>query len=164
MTYLTIIFLALAENILSVDGSFLFIFILIIALIFILNATLFKPVNQVLEERERLSSGRLSEAQQTLALYGERLKQYEDQIRSARAEAWQKLEAQRKEALATQQELMAQTRNETAAQIAAAKDEIAQQTAAARNKLEQDARAMATTISSNILQRPITTPEGISAS
>lgn len=164
MTILTTIILALADDILSVDGSFLFIFILIIVLVFILNATLFKPINRVLEERERLSSGRQSEAQKLLAQYGERLRSYEDRIRAARADAYQMLETQRKQALATQQEVMAQTKTETAAQIAAAKEEIAQQTEAARVRLEQDARSMAATISSNILQRPITTPEGISAS
>ncbi|HZS05726.1 MAG TPA: hypothetical protein VFD58_12880 [Blastocatellia bacterium] len=164
MTNPAVIFLALAESILSIDGSFLFVFILVICLVFILNATLFKPINRILEERERLSTGRLSEAQKMIAEYSERLRRYEEQIRSARAEAYQTLEAQRKDALKVQQELMAQTRAETADQIAAAKQEISSQTEAARARLEQDARAMAATISSSILQRPITTPEGISAS
>ncbi len=163
MTLLTIIFLALAENILSVDGSFLLIFLLIIALIFILNATLFKPINRILEERDRLSTGRLSEAQQLLATHDQRLKSYEEQMRAARAEAFQKLEAERKQALAAQQEVLAQARTETATQIAAAKNEITTQADAARITLEQEARAMAATISSSLLQRPIT-PEGIRAS
>lgn len=163
MTILMTFSLALAENILSVDGSFLLIFLLVICLIFILNATLFKPINQILEERERLSRGRLSEAGQTLAQYEEKLKKYEDQMRAARADAYEMLESNRKQALATQQELLAQARSETAAQVAAAKAELADQIAAARARLEQEAGVMAATISSNILQRPITTPEGISA-
>ncbi len=62
MTSFAVFMLAFqADNILSIDGSFLFIFILILCLIFVLNATLFRPINQVLEDRERLSSGRIVE-------------------------------------------------------------------------------------------------------
>src|SRR5437016_8005632 len=97
-----------ADNILSIDGSFLFIFVLILCLIFVLNATLFRPINQVLDERERLSSGRMSEAQRLLAQYDERLRRYEEQIRATRAESYQRLEARRREALASRQEALAQ--------------------------------------------------------
>ena len=152
-----------ADNILSIDGSFLFIFILIFCLIFILNATLFRPINQVLDERERLSSGRLTEAQRTMAQYEERVRRYEEQLRATRAEAYQLLEAKRREALAKRQEILGQVKNETAEQIAAARQEIAEQAQAARSGLEREARAMAVGISAQILQRPITTPEGIGA-
>jgi F0F1-type ATP synthase membrane subunit b/b' len=158
------IILLLEENILSVDGSFLLIFILIIALIFILNASLFKPINHILEEREKLSAGRLSEAQQLLAQHSERLNHYEEQIRTARSDAYQVLEAQRKQAAQAQQEMMAQVRNETSQQIAAAKNEIAAQADAARAGLEKDAREMAATISAGILQRPVGSSGGSSAS
>jgi F-type H+-transporting ATPase subunit b len=152
------------DNILSIDGSFLFIFISILCLIFILNATLFRPLNQVLEERERLSGGRLTEARQMLQQYEERLRRYEEQIRAARVESHQRIEEQRRQALARRQETLAQARAETAAQITAAKQEIAVQAQIARQNLEREARAMAASISANILQRPVTTPEGIGAS
>ena len=51
--------------------------------------------------------------------------------------------------------LLEQVKQETATQLNAAKDEIAQQTAAARQTLEHEARAMAATISSQILKRPV---------
>jgi len=164
VTSLAVSMIALqADNILSIDGSFLFIFISILCLIFVLNATLFRPINQVLDERERLSGGRLTEAQQMLAQYEERLRRYEEQIRAARAESYQRLEAQRRQALAARQEMITQAKAEAAAQIAAAKQEIAAQASAARDQLEREARALAASISSQILQRPVTTPEGIGA-
>ena len=83
----TTIGLALAGNVLSIDGSFLFVFVSIFVLIFVLNRTLFKPINRVLDERERLGVGRLAEAQRLLAQYEERLAGYEEQLRAARAEA-----------------------------------------------------------------------------
>jgi len=145
----------LQESVISIDGSFLFIFISIFLLIFILNRTLFAPINKVLDEREHLGAGRLTEAKHLLKQYDERLLTYETQLRQARAEAYQTLESQRKEAITARQQLLDQVKQETAAQITAAKDEIAQQTARARQNLETEARTMATTISSQILHRPV---------
>ncbi|HYE72348.1 MAG TPA: hypothetical protein VEF04_03420 [Blastocatellia bacterium] len=158
---MTILAIFLQGDILSVDASFLFVFISIILLVFILNATLFKPINRVLEERDRLSRGRMSETRQLLAQYEERLQKYEGQIRAARAEAYQYAEEQRRQALAKQQELIAQVKTEVSQQIAAARQEIGAQSAAAKSNLEQEARQMAAQISSQILHRPVNTPEGI---
>ena len=143
----------LAGSVISLDGSFLVIFISILLLIFILNRTLFAPINQVLDERERLGAGRLGEAQRLLAQYEERQKGYESQLSAARADAYQTLEAQRKEAQTARQELLAQVKQDTATQIAAAKNDLAKQSAAAQQNLESEARAMASLITSQLLKR-----------
>ncbi len=149
------IVLALAGSVLSIDGSFLVVFISIFVLIFILNRTLFKPINQVLDERERLGAGRMSEARQLLAQYDDRLSRYEQQIQAARAEAYQFMEAQRREAQADRAEMIAQVKSETAVQIAAAREDISKQANAAKANLEGEARAMAAVISTQILNRPV---------
>jgi F-type H+-transporting ATPase subunit b len=147
--------LLLAESVLSIDGSFLFIFISILLLIFILNRTLFKPINQVLEERDRLGAGRVNEARRMLKEYDERLNRYEAQLRDARSEAYQRLEAERREAALARQKMIAEVKGETAKQIESARQEIAKQASQASQNLESEARAMAATISSQILQRPV---------
>lgn len=152
--------LLLAENILAIDGSFLFAFISILLLIFILNATLFRPINKVLEDREKMTGGTSHEARDLIKEYDRKVMQYEDGIRNARHEAHQYAEAQRRAVLASRQELIAQAKDEAAAQIEAAKQEIANQSAAARTSLEQEALTMAAQISASILRRPVVTPEG----
>ncbi|MBI1761097.1 MAG: ATP synthase F0 subunit B [Acidobacteria bacterium] len=147
--------LLLEGSVISIDGSFLFIFISILLLIFLLNRTLFVPLNQVLDERESLGAGRLNEAKQLLRQFDEKLDHYEQQIRQARAAAYQELESQRKEALTARQQLLDQVKQETAAQFNAAKDDITQQVAGARQTLENEAHTMAATISSQILKRPV---------
>jgi F-type H+-transporting ATPase subunit b len=147
--------LALAESVLSIDGSFLFIFFSILLLIYVLNRTLFKPINQVLDERERLGAGRIGEARRMLGEHEERLKRYESQLREARGEAYQRLEAGRREAMLERQRMIAEVKAETTARIDAAKDEIAEQAAGAKKNLEKDARAMAANISSQILRRSV---------
>ena len=147
--------LALAESVLSIDGSFLFIFFSILLLIYILNHTLFKPINQVLDERDRLGAGRIGEARRMLGEYEERLNRYESRLRDARGEAYQRLEAGRREATLERQRMIAEVKAETTARIDAAKHEIAEQAAGAKKNLEKEARAMAATISSQILRRSV---------
>jgi F-type H+-transporting ATPase subunit b len=147
--------LALAESVLSIDGSFLFIFFSILLLIYVLNRTLFKPINQVLDERERLGAGRIGEARRMLGEYEERLKRYESRLREARGEAYQRLEVERREATLDRQRMIAEVKAETTARIDAAKDEIAEQASGAKKNLEKEARAMAATISSQILRRSV---------
>ncbi|HKC88681.1 MAG TPA: ATP synthase F0 subunit B [Blastocatellia bacterium] len=147
--------LALAGSVLSIDGSFLFIFFSILLLIYILNRTLFKPINQVLDERERLGAGRIGEARRMLGEYEERLKRYESRLRDARGEAYQRLEAERRKATLERQRMIAEVKAETTARIDAAKHEIEEQAAGAKKNLEKEARVMAATISSQILRRSV---------
>jgi F-type H+-transporting ATPase subunit b len=147
--------LILAEGALSIDGSFLFIFFSILLLIFILNRTLFKPINQVLEERDRLGAGRIGEARRMLGEYEERLSRYESQLREARGQAYQRLEAERRETTVARQRMISDVKAETSAQIEVAKQEIAKQAAGAKQNLESEARAMAGAISSQILHRHV---------
>lgn len=153
--------LLLAENILAIDGSFLFVFISVLLLIFILNATLFRPINRILEAREKMTGGTSHEARDLIKEYDRKVMLYEDGIRNARHEAYQYAEAQRREVLAERQDLIIQAKAEATAQIEAAKQEIAGQTVTARAQLENDAKSMAARISTSILHRPVNVPEGI---
>lgn len=157
-----IIILASGNSILAVDGSFLLIFVLILFLIFVLNRTLFRPINAILEERERLGVGRSAEAQRMLKESEERTRAYESQVRAARAAAYQQVEAKRRELKAQRQELMLQAKKEAEAQINAARQQILDQAARARATLESDAREMAAGISSQLLKRPVA-PGGVGA-
>lgn len=157
------VILASGNSILSIDGSFLFIFLLILLLIFVLNQTLFRPVNQILEERERLGAGRSLEAQRMLKDAEERTRSYEAQIRTARAAVYQQIEARRRELKSRRLDLLAAARKEAENELAKARNEIAAQSDAARSSLERDARVMAENISAQLLRRPVS-PGGIGAS
>lgn len=159
MTSLAVILLA--ENILAIDGSFLFVFVSILLLIFILNATLFRPINKVLEERDKMSGGTSHEAKHIIKEYEKKVMQYEDGIRNARHDGYQYAEAQRRNALAERQDHINQIKADVNAQIEQAKAEVSSQSTAARTNLEADAREMAAKISASLLRRPVNSPEGI---
>ncbi len=60
------IFLAFAENSIQLvpDGTLFLHIAIILVMVFVLNHTLFKPINRILEERERRTRGRTGEARE----------------------------------------------------------------------------------------------------
>lgn len=144
-----------SQNVLSVDGSFLFIFVSIFVLIFLLNRTLFKPINKVLDERNRLGAGRIKEARELLKLHEAKLNRYEAQLQQARSEAYHYLEAERKKLTETRNSEIEKVKSEISKQITSAKEDIAGQATNAKRNLETEAKSMATVISSQILNRAI---------
>ena len=81
-------FVAFAENSIQLvpDGTLFLHIIIILIMVFVLNATLFKPINRILEERERRTRGRSGEAHDILQRVEEKVTQYERTLREARSE------------------------------------------------------------------------------
>ena len=77
------------------DGTLLFHLALIIVMVAVLNATLLKPINRILEERERHTKGRLTEAQIVMANVERKLREYERRLREARSEGYALMERER---------------------------------------------------------------------
>lgn len=146
----------LADSIQLVPDGTLFLHIaIILVMIFVLNRTLFKPINQILEERERRTRGRSGEAHDILQRVDSSLSQYERSLREARAEGYRLLELQRAEAMKVRQQRISEVRSETERLIEGEKDALSTQAGEARATLEGEARRMAASISSQILGRPV---------
>lgn len=150
------LFLSFAESIqLIPDGTLVFHILLILAMVFVLNRTLFKPVNTVLATRERLTHGRSDEAAKIIKDVDENLSRYERALREARLDSYHTVEAKRNEALAVRQEKVDAVRTEIGALLETEKRSIANQAEEARAALEVDARQVAATVSSQILGRSV---------
>lgn len=147
---------SLADSIQLVPDGTLFLHIaIILVMIFVLNRTLFKPINRILEERERRTRGRSSEAQDILQRVETSLSQYERSLREARGESYRLLEVQRAEAMRERQQKLGGVRAETEQLIEGEKEALKVQANDARSTLEGEARKMAASISSQILGRPV---------
>ena len=59
------------------DGTLVLHVIIILVMVYVLNATLFKPINQILASREKRTRGRLSEAQEIMQSVTEKTSNYE---------------------------------------------------------------------------------------
>jgi F-type H+-transporting ATPase subunit b len=137
------------------DGTLVLHVIIILVMVYVLNATLYKPINQILASREKRTRGRLSEAQEIMVSVTDKTSDYEKSLRQARAEAYAYSEAQRAEAMKERQQRVNEMRGELAASVAREKQAIEQQAAEVRAALEGESRQIAAEIGSRILNRPI---------
>jgi F-type H+-transporting ATPase subunit b len=150
--------LAFAEgggNIISPDGSLVFVLVLFLTLVFVLNRILFRPIGRVLDERQTLTEGAANEARAARRSYETRLAEYEATIRQARAESYKRFEQQRAAAVEERRRLIDDAKQHTHEQIEHAKQEIEQQVVQARAALESESRQIAERISRTVLGRTV---------
>lgn len=137
------------------DGTLLLHLALIGGMVALLNATLLKPINRILEERERRTRGRRSEAGQALATVDEKLREYELGLRQARSEGYSLLEQGRSALSAERDRKLAEVRAEVTRWISDEQKKLRIDTSLVRQTLEADAQSMAQQISRQILQREV---------
>lgn len=140
-------------NIISPDGSLVFILVLFILFVFVMNRLLFKPISRVLDERQTLTEGATNEARAAVRRYQAKLADYESSIRQARAESYKKLEQDRASALEGRRRAIDAAKQETTGKIEQARAEIGREAEAARAALETESRQIAETISRTVLGR-----------
>ena len=150
--------LGFAENSIQLvpDGTLLLHVLIILVMVYVLNATLFRPINLILENREKRTRGRLTEAQEIMGNVSNKLAEYERALRAARTEAYAFSERERGTAMQDRQRELDEMRAKLAASISSEKKAIQSQAEAARVTLEADARRIAVEIGSRVLSRPIT--------
>jgi len=146
--------LALAENSIQLvpDGTLVFHLAVIVMMVALLNATLLKPINRILEERDRRTKGRLNEANQTLLMVDEKLRNYESQLREARAAGYAAMEQERAILSKERERKLAEVKTEAGALVAREKDRIRAEAAEVRNALGTTAQERAREISEQILR------------
>jgi F-type H+-transporting ATPase subunit b len=149
--------LGFAENSIQLvpDGTLLLHILIILVMVYVLNATLFKPINRILEAREKRTRGRLSEAQEILRSVSEKLAEYERSLRQARGEAYSFTEHERALAIQERQVKVNEMRQQLAESIAGEKEAISRQADEARTLLAAESRRIASEIGSRVLSRPI---------
>jgi F-type H+-transporting ATPase subunit b len=151
------LFLAFAGNAIQLvpDGTLIFHLILIILMVAILNATLLKPINRVLEERERRTRGRLSEAQTVISKVDEKMREFERQLREARSEGYSLLEHERAALSTSREQKLTELRSESAELLTKEKDRLAAEAQQVQETLKAESQSLAREISQHILRRPI---------
>jgi F-type H+-transporting ATPase subunit b len=153
-----LVLFALAETPIQLvpDGTLLFHLAVIAIMVALLNATLLKPINRILTERDRLTKGRLGEAQTTLAAIDAKIREYEQSLREARARSYLLMEQERLAAGRQREQRLEEVRAEISGWLADQKRNVTREADEAKRNLERDARGRAVEISEHILRRGIT--------
>jgi len=136
------------------DASLLLHLLMVAIMVFVLNRTLLRPVNEILAERERQIAGRLKEAEALAAETQEKRRKYNEALREARSDGYRLLEKERAEGLKDKEEKLRQYREEMSKQVAAQLETTRQQQQSVKGELEAQATVISSLISSQILRRP----------
>jgi F-type H+-transporting ATPase subunit b len=144
-------FLAAAVQLVP-DGTVFIHIALILLMIWILNRTFFRPINRVIDARERNKGGRFGEAESILREVSDKQAKYNQAMTEARHKGYEMIEAERSAAVASREAKIGATKEETERRLAQEKAQLETQTVEARRAIAAEADRLADRISSNILR------------
>jgi F-type H+-transporting ATPase subunit b len=128
----------------------------LIVLVFygVLRVLFFKPLLQVMAEREKRTTGARKAAEAAQVAAADKVKQYQDALKQARARVYAEQEAARKKLLDERGALLKDARSKAAAEVTSAKERIGQELAAARRDVETTVAQLSAEIARRVLQAP----------
>jgi len=126
-------------------------FFIVVLLYFVLKSLIFRPIEQVLEERRKRTLGAIEASEATLKEVERKSAEYETALSAARSEIYQGVENNREALIAEQAKSLEQARAKASELVAAAKSEIETETAQARAGLAAEAERLADEIAGRIL-------------
>lgn len=147
-------FLAESSIQLVPDATLLLHLLFIAVMVFVLNRTLLRPINEILARREKEISGRISESERLSAEAEEKLTKYNSALREARSEGYKLLEKERAAALKEKDEKVRQHREDLSRTVKQQLDATRRDQEQVRAELEGQAATMGGLISSRILRGP----------
>jgi F0F1-type ATP synthase membrane subunit b/b' len=126
----------------------------VIVLIFygILRSLFFKPILAVMAERDARTLGAQKSAEAAQAAAAEKIKQYEEALRQAKAKVYADQEAERKKLLDDRAATLKDARSKASVEVNTAKQRVAGELEAAKKDLDGMVSELAAEIASRALQ------------
>jgi F-type H+-transporting ATPase subunit b len=137
------------------DGTLLVHVVILLLMVAVLGRTLYRPINRILEERERQTAGMLGQAERLLKETQVKLSHFDRSLRDARGNAYKLLENERTLALQEREKQLANIRDEIRSDVTQQRELIRRQTEQARQQLKEEAANNASEIGSRILGRSV---------
>ena len=128
--------------------------VILLVFYFILRALFFKPLLKVMAEREEKTIGARKAAEAAQAAATEKVKQYQEALKQARAQVYAEQEAARKKLLDERGAALKDARAKAATEVNAAKERIAKDLAAAVRDIETSVAQLSSEIVRRVLQSP----------
>jgi F-type H+-transporting ATPase subunit b len=121
---------------------------------FILKSLFFGPLLKVMAERDARTLGAQKSAEAAQAAAAEKVKQYEEALKQARAKVYAEQDADRKKLMDERAAFLKEARTKAAAEVKAAKERVAGESAGAKKDIDALAAQLATEIARRVLQAP----------
>ena len=126
--------------------------LILVVLYFILKSLFFKPLLAVMAEREKRTAGAQKAAESAQAAAAEKVNQYQEALKQARAKVYAEQEVARKKLLDERAALLKASRNLAVSEVSAAKDKVAHEVAVAKRELETGVPQLAAEIAKRVLE------------
>jgi len=128
--------------------------VIVVVIIFylVLRSMFFRPILKVMAERQARTLGAQREAEGAQAAAAERIKQYEEALRQAKAKVYLEQEAERKKLLDERAALLKEARSKSSGDVSQARERVEGELQAAKKEIEESARQLASEIARRILQ------------
>jgi F-type H+-transporting ATPase subunit b len=128
--------------------------LIVLIFYFILRSLFFKPILAVMAEREARTLGAQKSAEAAQAAAAEKLRQYEEALRHAKAKVYAEQEAERKKLLDERAAVLKDARSKASAEVGKGKERVAGELEAAKEDIERTASQLAAEIARKALQVP----------
>jgi F-type H+-transporting ATPase subunit b len=128
----------------------------VIVLLFyaIMRSIFFQPLLNVMAERDARTIGAQKAAEAAQAAAGEKVRQYEEALRQARAKVYAEQESERRKLMDERAAALKEARGKADAEVNAAKERVASEFTGAKKEIETFTGQLATEIARRILQAP----------
>ena len=137
----------------DLDLTFIIQIGIFLVLLFILNKLLFKPYLKLFEERDGLVDGMREGASAIKKQVAEKSAQFDEAVREATLGAAQRVERMRAEGQAVAADMLAKSREKSAAEIEKAVTQIRAEAEVARKDLVRDVNLISVQIAEKVLGR-----------
>ena len=145
--------LAFADTIqLFPDGTLFIHVTLILVMIWVLNRTLFRPINKVLDAREKNKGGHSSEAVGLLKDVEEKEARYNREMLDTRSKGYEMIEKEQKKATDSRDKKLAEAKADSVTKFEQGKADLEKQASDARASIGTEAEKIADSIAANILR------------
>ncbi len=128
----------------------------VIVLLFyvMMRSIFFKPLLKVMAERDARTIGAQKAAEAAQAAAAEKVRQYEEALRQARAKVYAEQEADRRKLMDERAAALKEARGKADAEVTAAKDRVASEFAVAKRDIQGGTSQLAAEIARRVLQAP----------
>lgn len=144
-----------AEDILKIDKTVIFQILIFVAAIFILNSVLFKPLFQLVDKREQLTTGAIEEANALRQRTDQIIDEYNSKLHEARSEASEERNKIRNEANKAADEIIKKTRAQAQTLLNQAKDKLELERLDKERLIEPEIKSLGRNVASQILEREL---------
>jgi F-type H+-transporting ATPase subunit b len=126
--------------------------LIIVAFFLVLRSLFFKPILAVMAQREARTLGAQKSAEAAQNAAAEKVRQYQEALRQAKAKVYAEQEAERKKLLDERVAVLKDARTKASGEVGKAKERVAGELAAAKHDIESTATQLALEIAGRVLR------------